>query len=49
MNEAIDAIGQHQVFGDIVDLLEGRKALPSHWVYRSRAMEQAMCRSSRPG
>jgi hypothetical protein len=39
MNEAIDAIGQHQVFGDIVDLLEGRKALPSHWVYRSRAME----------
>jgi hypothetical protein len=32
MTEEFDAIGQHQVFGDFVELPEGRKALPSHWV-----------------
>jgi len=32
MKEELDAIGQHQVFGDFVELPEGRKALPSHWV-----------------
>ena len=34
MKEDLDAIGQHQVFGDFVELPEGRKALPSHWVYK---------------
>jgi len=34
MTEELDAIGQHQVFGDFVELPEGRKALPSHWVYK---------------
>jgi hypothetical protein len=34
MKEELDAIGQHQVFGDYVDLPERRKALPSHWVYQ---------------
>jgi len=34
MKEELDAIGQHQVFGDFVDFLERRKALPSHWVYK---------------
>jgi hypothetical protein len=31
--EDLDAIGQHQVFGDFVELPEGRKVLASHWVY----------------
>jgi len=30
MKAELDAIGQHQVFGDFVELPEGRKALPSH-------------------
>jgi len=33
MNQELDAIGQLQVFGDFVELLEGKKALPSDWVY----------------
>jgi hypothetical protein len=31
MKGELDAIGQHQVFGDFVELPEGRNALPSHW------------------
>jgi len=34
MKEELGAIGQHQVFRDFMELLEGRKALPSHWVYK---------------
>jgi len=34
MIEELDALGQHQVFGDFLELPEGRKALPSHWVYK---------------
>jgi len=34
MKEELDAIGQNRVFGDFVELPEGRKALPSHWVYK---------------
>jgi len=34
MKEELDAIAQHQVFGDFMVLTEGRKALPSHWVYK---------------
>jgi len=34
MKEEFDAIGQHQVFGDFVELPEGTNALPSHWVYK---------------
>jgi len=32
--EEFDAIGWQQVFGDFVELLEGRKAMQSHWVYK---------------
>jgi hypothetical protein len=34
MKEELYAIGQHPVFEDFVELAEGRKALPSHWVYK---------------
>jgi hypothetical protein len=34
MKDELDAIGHHQVFGDFVELPEGRKALRSHWVYK---------------
>jgi len=34
MKEEFDGLGQHQVFGDFVELPEGRKALPSQWVYK---------------
>jgi hypothetical protein len=34
MNKELDAIGSHEVFGDFVKLLEGRKALQSYWVYK---------------
>jgi hypothetical protein len=34
MKAELDAIGQHQVIRDFVELSEGRKALPSHWVYK---------------
>jgi hypothetical protein len=34
MKEELDSIGQDQVFGDFVELPEGRKALPSHRVYK---------------
>jgi len=34
MKEEFNAIGQHQVFGEFVELPEGRKALRSHWVYK---------------
>jgi len=34
MKKVLDAMCQHKVFGDFVDLPEGRKALPSHRVYK---------------
>jgi hypothetical protein len=36
MKDQLDAIGQHQVLGDIMELPEGRKALPSHCVYKNK-------------
>jgi len=34
ITEELDAIGQHQAFGDFVELPEGSKALPSDKVYK---------------
>jgi len=34
MKQELDAIGQYRVFGEFVELPEGRKALPSHRVYK---------------
>jgi hypothetical protein len=34
MEQVFDAISQHQVLGDYIELVEGRMALPSHWVYK---------------
>jgi hypothetical protein len=34
MNAELDAIGPHQVFGDVVELPGVRKALASPWVYK---------------
>jgi hypothetical protein len=34
MKHELDAIAQHKVFGDFVELSEGRMALPSHRVYK---------------
>jgi hypothetical protein len=39
MKEELDAIGQNQIFGDFLELPEGRKALPSHWVYKIKRDE----------
>jgi hypothetical protein len=34
MKGEFNANGQHQVIGDFVELLEGRKPLPSYWAYK---------------
>ena len=34
MKHDLDVFGQHQVFGDFVELPEERKASPGHWVYK---------------
>jgi hypothetical protein len=34
MKEQFDAIGHHQVFKNYVEPPEGRKALPTNWVYK---------------
>ena len=36
MKDELDAISQHQVFGDFVELPVGRKALPSDCVYKTK-------------
>jgi len=36
MKSWLDAIVQHQVFGDVMDLPEGRKAVPSHSVKKTK-------------
>jgi hypothetical protein len=57
MNEELDAIEQHQVLGDFVELPEGRKALPSHCVYKIQCngagnvewyMARHLCRGNHP-
>jgi hypothetical protein len=34
MREELSAIEQNEVFGDLMEFPEGRKAIPSHWVYK---------------
>jgi hypothetical protein len=34
MQEELNAIGQHQVFGVLVELPKGRKPLPRHQIYK---------------
>jgi hypothetical protein len=39
MQEVLYAMSQHQVFGDFMELPEGREAVPSHWVYKIKRDE----------
>jgi hypothetical protein len=48
MNEDLDAIGLHQVFGDFMELLDGERLFHVTGYIRSSAMEQVMCSSSKP-
>jgi hypothetical protein len=34
MRDELSAIDQHKVFGDLMELPEDRKAIPSDWVYK---------------
>jgi hypothetical protein len=34
MEAELDETGQHRVFGDLVEIPEGRRALPSYCVYK---------------
>jgi len=49
MKGELDAIGQHHVFGDFVDLLEGRRLSQVAGYVKSSVMEQAICCGLRPG
>jgi len=49
MKEELDAIGQHQVFGDFVEFRKGERLCEVTGYTRSSAMEQTMCSGSRPG
>jgi len=49
MKAKLDAIGQHHVFGDFVELLEGRQALPSHWAYKIKRDGAGNVQRFKPG